>query len=104
MSPLAFSEHGRRRRDIESIDEIKEVKLDAFGESFHMRLEENQRFLAEGLEVEVYNEDGTVDMIPLADNSGCYYHGKLLSHEKSSLAMSTCKGLVSSMFEFLLDQ
>ena len=28
----------------------------------------------------------------------CYYHGKLDGHQNSTVAMSTCNGLVSSSF------
>ena len=95
VSPYIHEESGRRRRrNLEIQDEIKEIKLQAFGEQLHMRLKENKYLLAEGLEVEQYNANGSIDRIPL-ETRRCFYIGQLVSHNVSRVAVSTCKGMVS---------
>ncbi|XP_072015024.1 A disintegrin and metalloproteinase with thrombospondin motifs 1-like [Amphiura filiformis] len=93
VSPISFSGHSRRKRDLEWEDDIKDIKLQAFGEEYHMRLVENKKLLAKGLEIDIHNENGTIDKIPLKSRR-CFYHGKLLSHNISTIAVSTCKGLM----------
>ena len=93
VNPVAFSPHTRRRRNIEWEEETKDIKLTAFGEDYHMRLQENTKLLAENLMVDIHNENGTIVRTPLKSKR-CFYHGTLLSHNISSIAVSTCKGLV----------
>ncbi|XP_072015849.1 A disintegrin and metalloproteinase with thrombospondin motifs 10-like isoform X3 [Amphiura filiformis] len=92
VDPIAYSAGGRHKRHIEIKESTKEIKLKAFGEEFHMKLEENTQLIAEGLQVDVHKEDGTVEKIPLT-TTNCFYHGQLLSHEVSTVAVSTCDGL-----------
>ena len=95
VSPYIYEKgEKRRRRNLEIQDEMKEVKLRAFGEQMHMRLKENKYLLAEGLEVEQYNADGSIDRLPL-ETERCFYIGQLVSHKGSRVAVSTCKGMVS---------
>ncbi|XP_072015846.1 A disintegrin and metalloproteinase with thrombospondin motifs 6-like [Amphiura filiformis] len=93
VSPYIEDENGRKRRDIETEDEMKEIKLKAFGDNFHMRLKENRYLLADGLEIEQLHANGTIDKIPLG-RKRCFYIGQLVSHNISRVAVSTCKGMM----------
>ena len=94
VSPYIEEENGRRRRDLETEDEMKEIKLQAFGEHFHMRLKENKYLLADGLDIEQLHANGTIERIPLGRRK-CFYIGQLITHNASTVAVSTCKGMVS---------
>ncbi len=93
MDPITYSAGGRRKRHIEIEEAAKEIKLQAFGEEIHLQLEENTQLVADGLEVEIYGEDG-VQKVPLTTKN-CFYHGKVASQEGSKVAVSTCDGVVS---------
>ena len=93
VSPYVYEENGRRKRDLEIEDEIKEIKLEAFGEQFHMRLKENRYLVASDLEVEHHHGNGTTERMPLGSKR-CYYIGQLISHNVSQVAVSTCEGMV----------
>ncbi|XP_072041415.1 A disintegrin and metalloproteinase with thrombospondin motifs 6-like [Amphiura filiformis] len=93
VSPYIEEENGRKRRDIEIENDLKEIKLQAFGEHFHMRLKENRYLLADGLEVEQLHANGTIDKIPFG-RKRCFYIGQLISHNVSRVAVSTCNGMM----------
>ncbi|XP_041485467.1 A disintegrin and metalloproteinase with thrombospondin motifs 6-like [Lytechinus variegatus] len=73
---------------------VHEVKFNAFGDAFHLKLEKNAWLQRRGLTVDRMGEDGVIERERLV-NGDCHYHGKLLSHssEESSASISTCKGL-----------
>nr|XP_054758834.1 A disintegrin and metalloproteinase with thrombospondin motifs 16-like [Lytechinus pictus] len=72
---------------------IHEVKFNAFGDAFHLKLEKNVWLQRRGLTVDRMGEDGVIERERLV-NGDCHYYGKLLSHSaESSASISTCKGL-----------
>ncbi|XP_012946906.1 A disintegrin and metalloproteinase with thrombospondin motifs 3, partial [Aplysia californica] len=90
-----------------SADKVKdnnflEFKLHAFGEDFHLVLTHNNRLLAPGCVLHRVN-NGTVQMSSCVDSNqdrmtqdadnDCFYIGKSLTHNGSTVAVSTCDGL-----------
>ncbi|XP_041472838.1 A disintegrin and metalloproteinase with thrombospondin motifs 18-like isoform X3 [Lytechinus variegatus] len=70
-----------------------EVKFNAFGQVYHVRLQPNRWLLRQGLVVERVAADGTVTEEEIQDRD-CYYFAHLLSHSSESAgALSTCNGL-----------
>ena len=104
MSPYTVETNGRRKRNLEEAvdDETTEIKLEAFGEQFHMRLKENRYLLAEGLEVGLRHANGSKTTSPLNSTQRCFYIGQLVSHSASKVAVSTCNGLVRVLKEKII--
>ena len=97
MSPYTVETNGRRKKNLDETvdDETTEIKLEAFGEQFHMRLKENRYLLAEGLQVGLRHANGSITTSLLNSTQRCFYIGQLVSHSASKVAVSTCNGLVS---------
>lgn len=69
------------------------IKFRAFNEQFNLILKRNSKLLAP--EFTINEEDGQSkgESVPLP-NKECFYHGYSKHHGNSSVALSTCDGMV----------
>ncbi|XP_072050177.1 A disintegrin and metalloproteinase with thrombospondin motifs 6-like [Amphiura filiformis] len=63
----------------------------AFGEDFRARVYENRHLMRPDLHVERWGKAGRVSSEPV--QQGCYYLGKLMSHNNSVVAVNKCSGM-----------
>ena len=90
--------HTRRKRSTDQFqsaftDQWIFYQLSAFGMNFHLNLTLNRKLLSPSYVVEYWNSSGTD--IRHHDITDCHYIGHISSHEKSTVAVSNCNGLVS---------
>ena len=89
-SPVRF-----KRAETEDSQELVSrcFRLTAFKESFHLCVVRNEDLLSPNFVVEIIEANGTIR----TDSSrpDCYWKGILKSHPKSSVAISTCDGMVN---------
>ncbi|KAJ8348260.1 hypothetical protein SKAU_G00268490 [Synaphobranchus kaupii] len=99
--------HKRWRREAEVADEkdgehrtrpSEELfyNVTVFGREFHLRLQPNSRLVAPGAKVEWQEDDDVTRTEPIAGN--CLYIGEVVDVKGTSVAISNCDGLVSSVF------
>lgn len=108
MHPIQVDEEGtfvshelsypriRIRRSSEEVDHNEEVhyKVSAFGNDLHLHLKRNRRLLAPTFKVEVLGKHGRVLKRHAVEN--CHYVGRVKARSSSTVAMSNCRGLVST--------
>ena len=80
--------HHRQKRAL--ITEQIHYHVPFKNETFHLILTPNDEFLAPGLKIEWRSGKSTQPV------RNCHFTGSLKNHPTSSVAMSNCKGLVSS--------
>ncbi len=68
-------------------------KLSAYGSNFHLNLSLNTNLVTRNFLVEYLDEHGVSQRHRTIDD--CHYHGYLVGHDISSVAISNCRGLVS---------
>lgn len=102
-----IAHHKRRRRrrsltpdadpsDTGSSHETVHFHLRGFGQDFHMELREaSEGLIAPGFTVQVLGRNGTKSLRVYHQDDHCFYQGSLRSRVNSSVALSTCSGMVS---------
>ena len=121
ISPYEVSHHGvyishevahhqrrRRRRsltpDVASSNtggggggnETVHFRLSGLGQDFHMELREaSESLIAPGFTIQVLGKNGTQSLRAHHRDDLCFYQGSLRSRVNSSVALSTCMGMVS---------
>lgn len=100
--------HRRRRRQANQHGETDEEQdhlrhketlfynVTVFGQEFHLRLRLNSRLVAPGAKVEWLEDDNQTHSEPLLP-SDCLYVGYVTNVQDTSVAISNCDGLVSSL-------
>ncbi|XP_035699129.1 A disintegrin and metalloproteinase with thrombospondin motifs 6-like [Branchiostoma floridae] len=69
----------------------------AYGRTFHLNVTRNNDLVSANFVVEHWGENGTVTSRRGARrHAGCHYVGTIRDHEHSSVAISNCRGLVST--------
>ncbi|CAF93540.1 unnamed protein product, partial [Tetraodon nigroviridis] len=95
------SHHHRRGRrsltpDTSSTDETIHFRLNGLGQEFHMELRETSGgLIAPGFTIQVLGKNGTKSLRAYQKHDLCFYQGSLRSRVNSSVALSTCTGMVS---------
>lgn len=89
-----LSRHGRSRRSLSEAGGPVHYHVSAFGKELHLDLQPSH-VLAEGFTVQTLGATGinTATLDPSIHN--CLYQGSIRNHSESSVAISTCTGLVS---------
>lgn len=71
-------------------------RLSGLGQDFHMELREtSETLIAPGFIVQVLGKNGTESLRAYHQDDLCFYQGSLRSRVNSSVALSTCMGMVS---------
>ncbi|KAK2849382.1 hypothetical protein Q5P01_009216 [Channa striata] len=70
-----------------------QVLISAEGQELRLHLQKNEQLLAPGYQEIWYAGDGTRKSSSPGSSRNCFYHGKVLDMEHSSVALSTCSGL-----------
>uniref|UniRef100_A0A673JQC3 Peptidase M12B propeptide domain-containing protein n=1 Tax=Sinocyclocheilus rhinocerous TaxID=307959 RepID=A0A673JQC3_9TELE len=91
------SRHGRSKRSLSEVGGPVHYHVSAFGKELHLDLQPSH-VLAEGFTVQTLGAEGinTATLDPSIHN--CLYQGSIRNHSESSVAISTCTGLVSGSF------
>lgn len=101
-----ITHHQRRRRrrsltlDASSSNtdssEMVHFRLSGLGQDFHMELREaSEKLIAPGFIIQVLGKNGTKSLRAYHRDNLCFYRGSLRSRVNSSVALSTCMGMVS---------
>lgn len=69
-------------------------KLTTNDQNFHLELRSNEQFLAPGFTIQRWWKDRNIKEEYIPELHNCHYHGKLLSHPSSLVAVSLCDGMV----------
>ncbi|XP_049907937.1 disintegrin and metalloproteinase domain-containing protein 28 [Epinephelus moara] len=86
--------HTVRKRDTEHLrPETMKYAMTVGGRDIEMHLEKNNELLTKDYTETYYQEDGTRVTKTPNDIDHCYYHGKILNDNESSVSISTCDGL-----------
>lgn len=83
-----------RRSDAESPEFT--FRVVASGESLLLDLYHSSRFITPNLVIHRYVDGRIVEELLSEESRLCHYVGEVRSHRRSSVALSTCSGLVSS--------
>ncbi|XDV18002.1 hypothetical protein PO909_023789 [Leuciscus waleckii] len=91
------SRHERSRRSLLGAGGLVHYHVSAFGKELHLDLQPSH-VLAEGFTIQTLGAEGinTATLDPSIHN--CLYQGSIRNHSESSVAISTCTGLVSVSF------
>lgn len=100
---VAHHQRRRRRRsltpgssDSGSGSETVHFRLRGLGQDFHMELREaSDSLIAPGFTIQVLGKNGTKSLRAYHQDDLCFYQGSLRSRVNSSVALSTCMGMVS---------
>lgn len=102
---VAHHQRRRRRRsltpdaDSSNTDDGGETvhfRLSGLGQDFHMELREaSESLIAPGFTIQVLGTSGTKSLRAFHRDDLCFYQGSLRSRVNSSVALSTCMGMVS---------
>lgn len=93
---VAHHRRRRRRRSLDASAETVHFRLSGLGQDFHMELREaSQSLIAPGFTIQVLGKNGTKSLRAYHQNDLCFYQGSLRSKVNSSVALSTCAGMVS---------
>lgn len=96
--------HRRRRRSLtpdtsstnDGGGETVHFRLNGLGQDFHMELQESSdSLIAPGFTIQVLGTNGTKSLRAYQKHDLCFYQGLLRSRVNSSVALSTCMGMVS---------
>lgn len=92
------SRHGRSRRSLSESGGPVHYHVSAFGKELHLDLQPSH-VLAEGFTVQTLGAEGINTALDLdLSIHNCLYQGSIRNHSESSVAISTCTGLVSCSF------
>ena len=70
--------------------------MSGLGQDFHMELREaSESLIAPGFTIQVLGKNGTKSLRAYHQDDLCFYQGSLRSRVNSSVALSTCTGMVS---------
>lgn len=72
------------------------LRLKGSRHDFHMELKTSSHLVAPGFIVQTLGKGGIKSVQAFPPEDFCFYQGSLRSHKNSSVALSTCKGLVST--------
>lgn len=102
---VAHHQRRRRRRSLtadagssntDSSNETVHLRFSGFGQDFHMELRETSHTLiAPGFTIQVLGKNGTKSLWAYHQDDLCFYQGSLRSRVNTSVALSTCTGMVS---------
>jgi hypothetical protein len=88
--------HQRRRRAVAQLGrDTLHLRLKGFRHDFHLDLKAASNLVAPGFMVQTLGKRGTKSVQRLPPEDFCFYQGSLRSQKNSSVALSTCQGLVS---------
>ncbi|XP_067457960.1 zinc metalloproteinase-disintegrin-like VLAIP-A [Thunnus thynnus] len=86
--------HTVRKRHAEHLrPETIKYAMTVGGKDIEMQLEKNNELLTKDYTETSYREDGTQITTTPNDIDHCYYHGRIVNDNKSSVSISTCDGL-----------
>lgn len=91
----------RKKRSTYLGGESLYFKLNGFGQEFHVELRTSEGLIPPGFMVQTFGKRGLKSVEHYQPEELCFYQGALMSHNNSSVALSTCKGLVSQTSCFL---
>uniref|UniRef100_A0A8C4SLX1 ADAM metallopeptidase with thrombospondin type 1 motif, 16 n=1 Tax=Erpetoichthys calabaricus TaxID=27687 RepID=A0A8C4SLX1_ERPCA len=86
----------RKRWAINMADTSIHLKLHGFGQDFHLELQSSKNLLAPGFMIQMLGKNGTKHVETYKEDDICFYQGSLRSKMNSSVALSTCNGMVST--------
>uniref|UniRef100_A0A672S651 ADAM metallopeptidase with thrombospondin type 1 motif 18 n=1 Tax=Sinocyclocheilus grahami TaxID=75366 RepID=A0A672S651_SINGR len=97
------SRHGRSKRSLSEVGGPVHYHVSAFGKELHLDLQPSH-VLAEGFTVQTLGAEGinTATLDPSIHN--CLYQGSIRNHSESSVAISTCTGLLGLSINHHADQ
>lgn len=72
------------------------LRLKGSGHDFHLDLKSSSHLVAPGFTVQTFGKEGTRSVQTFPSEDFCFYQGSSRSHRNSSVALSTCQGLVST--------
>ncbi|KAB0403435.1 hypothetical protein E2I00_009784, partial [Balaenoptera physalus] len=85
----------RRKRALAQLGaDSLHLRLKGFRHDFHLDLKTSSKLVAPGFLVQTLGKGGTKSVQTFPPEDFCFYQGSLRSHKNSSVALSTCKGLV----------
>lgn len=90
--------HPQRRKRALALQGVGSLhlRLKGFRQDFHMELRAASHLVAPGFVIQTLGTRGTRSVRALPPEDFCFYQGSLRSHRNSSVALSTCEGLVST--------
>ncbi|KAE8597427.1 hypothetical protein XENTR_v10016469 [Xenopus tropicalis] len=89
-----ISHKHRKKRSAANVDnDAVHLKLHGFGQDLHLELKVTERLLAPGFKIQTFGEGRTKSIKTFSSQDFCFYQGSVVSHENSSVALSTCSGL-----------
>ena len=89
----------RRRRQVDDNDDHVHYRLELSGREKQLHLKPNDRLLASSFIVERrHGRNVTNHRLTPARHQQCHYMGRVKGHPESTVAVSTCNGLVSRLF------
>ncbi|CAH2283748.1 A disintegrin and metallo ase with thrombospondin motifs 16 [Pelobates cultripes] len=89
-----ISHSHRRKRSLQNIEtDPLHLNLQGLIQDFHLELKVSNHLLAPGFVIQTFGNGRTKSIEPYSSRDFCFYHGSILSHENSSVALSTCNGL-----------
>ncbi len=102
----AVAHHHRRRRSTEGQDHDRAVhfRLRGLGQDFHLDLQPSRDLIAPSFTIQTLGRSGTKSLLPFPQDHLCFYHGVLRSEVNSSVALSTCAGMVSGFMGYPVSQ
>ncbi|KAK7588192.1 hypothetical protein V9T40_005437 [Parthenolecanium corni] len=74
-------------------DSSPEYTFDAFGQRFHLMLEENSAFTVPDLKVTYVSKNYSANQDPAVNPVGCFYSGYLKDDPLSDVSVSLCNGM-----------
>ena len=87
----------RRKRALAQLGvDSLHLRLKGFRHDFHLDLKASSKLVAPGFLIQTLGKQGTKSVQAFPPEDFCFYQGSLRSHKNSSVALSTCKGLVST--------
>lgn len=95
----AVAHHHRRKRSLESngidLTATAHFQLRGLGQEFHMDLYPAVDLITPAFTVQTLGENGTEKLETFPGEDFCFYQGSLRSKTNSTVALSTCAGMVS---------
>ncbi len=82
--------HNNMHYKLPLFDKADDVTLD----DIHLNLTLNSKLISRNFKVEYLNRTGVYESHRRIDD--CHYHGHIIGHHKSRVAISNCNGLVSN--------
>ncbi|KAK5892648.1 hypothetical protein CesoFtcFv8_013008 [Champsocephalus esox] len=102
---VAYYQRQRRRRSLNpdagspntnGSSETVHFLMSGLGQDFHMELKEaSESLIAPGFTIQILGKNGTKSLRAYHQDDLCFYQGSLRSRVNSSVALSTCTGMVS---------